>query len=517
MGQIKNTIQKQIASNAQQKYFSTSGTILEYDRVYNTATVRFLNPNGEGYMLRRNVPVSSGLGGLSNNGVFASQQCTLSFVNGNLFAPIIIGITSSTYTSKDTSDQGAFLIDESVRQAQKPDNITPMVDDWLDEDNLSSSKYDNDLCSYANKNINNDSYETLMNLSHYSDTETGITHLTTHSSVKMRDNGDIDLFVADNVGIRISQSTHKIYLYGFDVSLNGEYDLMEIINMIKNFKCKYEPTECKCDMEFIRQSLNAINAKLQSILDNPPNPGPHKHNISDATIELAFENNGRLNPTTRVETVRATIIGGDADDGCPVEKKLLCSGAKSITKVSDGVFNVVFDEPGFYVFIAVTEDEYEELRVGTATTEITGIDGERSGSGQFIGTLFDSGWIDVDILNGCYIDSYSFKLQVQYGHNCYNDRIGIIGKKTDGTQVIIRDLFNPSDNSMRVYNGDLSSLVSGNLESLPWEGSGSLSLSDDIRQIKFTARTDYGHEDCMPGALIEFNMTFKYDKSLWQK
>lgn len=516
MGQIKNTLQKQIDSSSRQKFFSTSGTILDYDKLYNRATVRYLNPNGEGYVTRRNVPVSSSLGGVTHNGLRTSQECTLSFVNGNIFSPIIIGITTSTFNEKENSDQGAFLVDESIRNIDKPNNISPMAEDWIDVENEDKSKYFNEISRYSTFDVDSDSFDMMMDIAHFSDTEQGMTHLETHSNMKMKDNGDIEIFVADNVGIRISKATRKIYLYGFDVNINGEIDLMEIINMVKNFKCRYEPVECACDMDFIRQSLNTINAQLQN-LKVPEPEGPHKHNISDATVEIAYDNNGRLHPTSGIETVRATIIGGDADDGCSVEKKLQCAGAKSITKVSDNEFDVTFDEPGFFVLIAITEDDYEELRVGTATAEIAGPDGERGGSGQFVGTTFDSGWVDVDILNGCYVDSYHYDMTIRYGHGCSNDRIAVIGKKTDGNEVVICDLFNKS-NRMTPYNGNIMSLQAGDLSGdVLWKDDGTLSLADDIRQIKFIARTDPGHETCMPGANINFTMTFKFDKSLWKK
>ena len=515
MGQIKQTLQKQIDSSAKQKFFSTSGTILEYDKLYNVAAVRYLNPNGEGYVIRRNVPVSSTLGGLSNGGVMPSQECTLSFVNGNMYSPIIIGVTTSTYNSKESSDQGAFLIDESIRSVTKPENISPMGEDWIDADNQDVSKYQNELMYYNELDVNNASFEALMNLSHFSETEQGMTHLETHSNMKMKDNGDIEIFVSDNVGIRISKATKKIYLYGFDVNINGEIDLMEIIDMIKNFKCCYEPVECQCDMDFIRQSLDAINARLSNL--TVQSQTPHSHNISDAVVQVGYQNNGRLHPTSGIEVIHATIIGGDADDGCPVEKRIQCSGAKSITKTSANEFDIEFDNPGFYVIIAITEDSYEELRVGTATVEIAGPDGERGGSGQFTGTTFDSGWIDVDILNGCYIDSYHYDMTIRAGHSCSTDRIAIIGKKTDGSQVVICDLFNKS-NRMTPYNGDIMSLQAGNLSGeVLWQDDGNLSLADDIRQIKYIARTDSGHETCMPGADINFSMTFKFDKSLWTK
>lgn len=269
MGQIKNALQKQIDSNARQKFFSTSGVIIDYDKLYNRATVRYLNPNGEGYVVRRNVPISSTLGGLSNGGVMPSQECTLSFVNGNMYSPIIIGITTSNYNAKESSDQGAFLIDESVRSVSKPKEISPMGKDWIDYDNQNITKYQNDLVDYQNLDIHNSSFDTLMNLSHFSDTEQGMTHLETHSNMKMKDNGDIEIFVADNVGIRISKAMKKIYLYGFDVNINGEINLLEILNKCRN--CEFdgyhdkEAKEIKTLQEAINEYMDYIEGDIEEL------------------------------------------------------------------------------------------------------------------------------------------------------------------------------------------------------------------------------------------------------------
>lgn len=522
MGQIKNIIQKQIATTDKQKFFPTSATILDYDRLYNTATIRFLNPNGDGYMVRRNVPVSSNLGTLSNNSIITSHECIISFINGNIFSPIIIGPTTSTYPFKEMSDQGSYLVDESIRQTDVPTTITPMYKDWIDDD-VPYGTYDNDLCPYKDLDIKNELYDALTNLNHYSDTETGLTHLATHSGIKLKDNGDIDVFVSDNVGIRISKETHKIYLYGFDVNINGEIDLMEIVNMVKNFKCRYEPIECQCDMDAIQNAFNDINLKLEQISSMintvpTPEPEPHRHTMTDMTLEIGFENDGRLHPTLQEEKVHVTVVGGKPDDGCPFNRTGKCTGTgnKMYSWKDDDHFDIIINDPGLYVILITSKDEYGEIKVATETIDIRGADGERSSTGQFVGSSFDSGWFDVDVVNGCYINKYHYDLKVNSGHSCDNDRIAVIGKKTNGDVVVICDLFNIGTKlSFTPFNGDILSLTAGNLLGDVWQDEGILSLADDIRQIKFIARTDPSHENCVREAIINFSLSFTWDKSLY--
>ena len=56
----------------------------------------------------------------------------------------------------------------------------------------------------------------------YTAEESGMTNLDTKSTVKLRENGDIDIFVSHNVGIRISNTDHKIYMYGLGLYLNNK-------------------------------------------------------------------------------------------------------------------------------------------------------------------------------------------------------------------------------------------------------------------------------------------------------
>ena len=62
-------------------------------------------------------------------------------------------------------------------------------------------------------------YDTIRNINHYTDNEQGITNLSNHSTVKIKENGDIEMFVENNIGIRISKQMQKIYVYGLTVEV----------------------------------------------------------------------------------------------------------------------------------------------------------------------------------------------------------------------------------------------------------------------------------------------------------
>jgi len=238
MGIIKNAIQNQINTNNRLEIHTSAATILEYDKIYNLAKIRYSNPTGEGYLIKEATPIANSLGAMTTGGLQVGQTCSITFINGNILAPVITGITDSTYNDKTNTRQGAYLIDEDIREIQSS-TIVPMVEDWIDKDNIDKDKYDNYIGVYSSLDANAVSHDLIMDLDKYKQDEVGITNLDTKSTLKMRSNGDIDIFVENNIGIRISKKNHKIYFYGFEIGINGEYNLIEILNKCKN--CPYEP------------------------------------------------------------------------------------------------------------------------------------------------------------------------------------------------------------------------------------------------------------------------------------
>ena len=221
MGIIKNELNKQIQANNLRTYSDTTGTILEYDHITNRAKIMFDSPIGEGVMIRENVPITSQSGGFTQCGIQIGAQCNIAFSNNNIYSPVITGINNSFYNDKTCSDQGACLVNEKIKSIKKPDSITPMSLQWLDENNKNKSKYYNDLGQYQDIDITTKTMDILTKLDKYASTEQGITNLETKSTVKLKENGDIDIFVANNIGIRISKSSKKIYVYG-ELFINGE-------------------------------------------------------------------------------------------------------------------------------------------------------------------------------------------------------------------------------------------------------------------------------------------------------
>ena len=233
MGIIKNKLSEQIEQANKSQSKETTGVILRYNDITNTATIKFNNPNGEGTFKRDNVPVVNSLGGLSGAGIRVGQTCSISFRNGNAHAPVITGILNGYYNEKTNTDQGACLVDLEIISVTKP-NITPMTEQWLEEDNQYLSKYVNHFSTFAETDVSGKVYDIIRSIDKYTQKEQGITNLDTKSTIRLKENGDIDIFVSNNIGIRISPKTQTIGFYG-SIQVNGkEINLDKLLNDIED-------------------------------------------------------------------------------------------------------------------------------------------------------------------------------------------------------------------------------------------------------------------------------------------
>lgn len=216
MGIIKDNLKKQVDNNNKVQFSESTGTILKYDRTTDTCTIKYPNPHGEGFLYKNNVRIQNSSGGLASSSYQVGQECSISFINGNVFSPVITGINQSYYAERACTDQGAYIANDEVYKVSTPEHIIAMNLDWIDEDNTNTEKYQNDLGQYQDTNVDQQAMDMITTIDKYQDNEVGITNLTNNSTVKLRENGDIDIFTSNNTGIRICKNGN-IKLYCKDV------------------------------------------------------------------------------------------------------------------------------------------------------------------------------------------------------------------------------------------------------------------------------------------------------------
>lgn len=265
MGGVVGKKVKQKINEAQlQRYGEVTGVILDYDKLSNTATVRYPNPHGGGYLYREHASISSALGGITSDAIRPGQKCSISFLNNNIMAPRITGITTSTYLEKTNTDQGAYLIDRTLLTVEKKRDAA-MIDSWLDESNENVGKYVSDYNDYSETDVAQEVYNIIDGLDKYKVGESGITNLSKKTNVKHTENGDIEIFVSNTVGVRISTEDHKIYFYGKGIYLNDKELTCDGEHYISIDQVEGEEMDNTSIYDIFEKNLELINLDVEEL------------------------------------------------------------------------------------------------------------------------------------------------------------------------------------------------------------------------------------------------------------
>ena len=225
MGIIGDKLQQKIENNNNIRYSDTVAEITEYDNIKNTASVKFANPNNGSIMTADNIAVKINMGGLSQAALKIGQKCWISFIGNNLLCPVITNLCDdqyydNIYSKKTNSDQGAYIVDSNINNIDiNSIKITPMIDDYFNDS--VSSRYSLITKDYTDTEAIQEVRKIIMEIDKYKTSEDGITNIKNNSTIKFKDNGDIDIFVNNNTGIRISPNSKSIEVYG-SFKINGK-------------------------------------------------------------------------------------------------------------------------------------------------------------------------------------------------------------------------------------------------------------------------------------------------------
>lgn len=225
MGIIGDKLQQKIENNNNIRYSDTVAEITEYDNIKNTASIKFANPNNGSIMTADNIAVKINMGGLSQAALKIGQKCWISFIGNNLLCPVITNLCDdqyydNIYSKKTNSDQGAYIVDSNINNIDiNSIKITPMTDDYFNDS--VSSRYSLITKDYTDTEAIQEVRKIIMEIDKYKTSEDGITNIKNNSTIKFKDNGDIDIFVNNNTGIRISPNSKSIEVYG-SFKINGK-------------------------------------------------------------------------------------------------------------------------------------------------------------------------------------------------------------------------------------------------------------------------------------------------------
>lgn len=267
MSLIKDSINQTINYEEGQNFDQADGQIIEWDDITELAKVKFFNPNSGGYEYVGGVRIMNTQGGVSGCGIKAGAKCTLNFTKGNYFSPVIVGIQDNYYGNRNNEDQGAYLPNDEVYKVGTPEHLVPATLDWIDETNDDPDKYNNELGDFSNQNVDEETFNMLTRLNHYDKDETGITNMETGATVRMRGNGDIDIFTKNNTGLRITAGgIIKMYCQDIEYTDNaGELDDTDrsLVTRVKSYQVT-SVIEANKDIDHIEDTIETIK-RIQSM------------------------------------------------------------------------------------------------------------------------------------------------------------------------------------------------------------------------------------------------------------
>jgi hypothetical protein len=224
MSSISNSIKKVINGVNNTQYTSVIAEIISFDGTTNTASITFNDPNSQGIQVLDNVPIDLGGSGIHTAGPFIRDNANVDFQNGSILQPKITAIIDEGYqyvsrARLQHTDSGANLTDPvpTIDPTTLPTNASS---DWVDSTSTPTNKY----LQYQNIDPTSDLITKTSTTSYYSTTEPGLTHPTTKATIKLKDDGNIDIFINSNIGIRVNTVTSSVDIYG-DVNVNGNLNV----------------------------------------------------------------------------------------------------------------------------------------------------------------------------------------------------------------------------------------------------------------------------------------------------
>lgn len=196
---LRDKLQQEIKRNIESQVHSTKGVILEYSHKTNKATVKVRNPFKEGVLTYCDLQVPPPGTGITNAGPYRGDLVMIQFTNSDLRNPKITSLVDDNYYTNNREElqkhenQGAYVPDGIKEKEDLVLTPRTVFDDFYiekaDRKSLKSPEVTKEL---------------LEDESKYGLSEIGLTHPKNKSTIKIKDDGNIDIFSWLNQGIRIN-------------------------------------------------------------------------------------------------------------------------------------------------------------------------------------------------------------------------------------------------------------------------------------------------------------------------
>lgn len=193
------------------RFTNATGDVVSYNAAHNVADVFIPSIiDGNGLTLKE-VPVQIAGVGLHQSSLKQGDRVYIQFNNGSIFQPKILGKADELYATHTAKEEVHLRKgDLTVSQTMEEGEITSSSSNWLDSENEDIFKYESYRMKSGMDNVSNK----IMNKGKFVNQDVGLYNPVSSSVVKIKDNGEIDIFVSTNVGVKINPQNKTIEILG---------------------------------------------------------------------------------------------------------------------------------------------------------------------------------------------------------------------------------------------------------------------------------------------------------------
>lgn len=197
--------------------------VVFYDNATNKADVKYDDASSGGVVSLTGVPVEIPSLGVASSGPFPGDQVYVCFLNNNPLLPRIIGRADGDYKYYsrklyEHSRSGAQLstsyggVTSGLLESFTKNSPTPSYLNWISVGGKKTKARNIALNTFSSSAFEDQS----ANFSNYELAEVGLTHPGTASTVKLYNNGVIDVFADNDLGMRVDPSLSSLMFNSMD-------------------------------------------------------------------------------------------------------------------------------------------------------------------------------------------------------------------------------------------------------------------------------------------------------------
>lgn len=252
---FKDSLVKNVISPHTSQMFSNSiGKVVSYDEIHNKADV--LVSSSGAFTTLEGVPIQLSGRGIMTSKVQVDDLVYIQYNNGSVFQPKIVGFADEDYSNKTRENsrhlrKGSLLSTFEEKEGELKPSAYRRIDN--DSDSFKHSEY-RELSAIDAIG------EKIESLGYFNNQELGLFHPVLSSLIKLKDDGDIDIFTGTNVGLRINRKKRTIEFFGDNSSICEDWKVLSnYVTVIAQDSVNIECKKLNLDAEEIYVNKERLN------------------------------------------------------------------------------------------------------------------------------------------------------------------------------------------------------------------------------------------------------------------